>query len=67
MVQHEGAETADAPLLHRHQHIVRAGQLFDELGIDRLGEARIGHRHGDAARSEVVGGAQAIGQPCAEG
>ena len=32
----------------------------------RLGEARVGHRDGDAARGEVVGRLQAVGQPRAE-
>ena len=39
-----------------------AAQLVDQIGIQRLGKARIGHRHRNALRLQSLGRKQAFGQ-----
>mmetsp|Transcript_1304 Transcript_1304/g.2257 ORF Transcript_1304/g.2257 Transcript_1304/m.2257 type:complete len:713 (-) Transcript_1304:371-2509(-) len=44
-VQHVVPKPANHVLLHRDQRVVVAGQLPDELRVQRLHEARVRHRH----------------------
>ena len=42
------------------------GQANHELAIERLGEARIGHRRREAVRGQILGRLQRFGQARAE-
>ena len=55
-IQHMAAKPADSPLLHRNEHSMVANKLTDQLRIERLGEARIGNRTGNAAYLKLIGG-----------
>jgi hypothetical protein len=61
-----GAEAADRRLLDRHRDLVRREQPPDQLFVERLGEAQVGDRGRQAARVELVGGLQRLGEPGAE-
>ena len=43
-LQHIGAEAADRAFLDGDQHFVLARKAQQQLGVERLGEARIGDR-----------------------
>ena len=66
VLQHEGAEAADRALLDGDQHLVLARQPQDQLRVQRLGEAGVGDGGREAARGQLVGGLQRLGQPRAE-
>ena len=57
------AEAANGALLDGHQHLVLARQAQQQVGVERLGKARIGHRGGEAERGQLVGSFQAFAQP----
>ncbi len=65
-LQHMGAEAADRAFLDGDQHLVLARQPQQQVGVERLGEARVGDRGREPARGELVGGLEAFGQPRAE-
>ena len=66
MLHDQRAEPADRALLDDDQHPVVARELLDQRGVERLGEAGIGHRAGEARARQLVGRAQAVRQPGAE-
>ena len=67
VLQHMAAEAADRALLDGDQHLVLARQALDQLGVERLGEARIGHRGAEAlARPDPRPRLQAFAEPRAE-
>ena len=63
VVQHRRAEPADRALLDGDQHLVVPRQLLHQRRIQRLGEARIGHRRRQPARRQLVGRLQRIPKP----
>ena len=65
VVQHEGTEAADGALLDGDQHLVLQRQAADEVGIQRLGEPRIGDGGAEPAGRQVLGRQQAFLQPAA--
>ena len=60
------AEAADRAFLDRDQHLVLARQPQQQIGIERLGEARIGDRRRQAVGGELLGRLQAFAEPSAE-
>ena len=54
-LQHLRAEAADRALLDRDEDLVLAGEPQHQIGVERLGEARVGHRGGQAVRGERLG------------
>ena len=60
------AEAADRAFLDGDEHVVFARQLEHQIGVDRLGETRVGHRRGQAVRLQRVGRLQAFAEPGAE-
>jgi hypothetical protein len=67
MVHHQPAKAVHAAFLDGDQHLVLAGQALDQLGVERLGEAGIGHGGGKTIGRQFVGGLQAFLQPRAIG
>ncbi|GCE91953.1 hypothetical protein MSKU15_3554 [Komagataeibacter diospyri] len=59
----KACESANRSFLDRDQHGVVARELLDQCGVDRLGEAGVGHGGGQALGCQHVGGLQRIGQP----
>ena len=64
--EHMRAEAADRAFLDRDQHLVVAREAQDQIAVERLGEARIGDRRRQAARGELLGRLQRLGEPRAE-
>ena len=60
MLQHKAAEPADRAFLDRDQHLVLARQPLDQLGVERLGEARVGDGGRQPARRQLVRRLQAF-------
>ena len=42
--QDMGAQPADRAFFNRHDHFVAGHQAADQVGIERLGKAQVGHR-----------------------
>ena len=68
-VQHQAAESALRPLLHRDQQLMMLQQLLQQVFIQRFGKAGIGHRYPDAMlifknlrRAEAIGQAATVAQ-----
>ena len=61
------AKATHGAFLDGDQRLVVAGQLQDQIAVQRLGKAGIGDGAGDAARGQRLGGAQHLGQAGAEG
>ena len=55
-----GAEAADRAFLDGDQHFVFAREPQHEIGVERLGEARIGDGGGEAEAGELLGGFRGI-------
>ena len=66
-LQHIGAEAADRAFLDGDQHLVLARQPQQQIGVERLGKARIGDRGRQAERGQFVGRLQAFAEPRAVG
>ena len=66
-LQHVGAEAADRAFLDGDQHLVLAREPQQQVGVERLGKARIGDRRRQAERGQFVGGLQAFAEPRAVG
>ena len=66
ILQHVAGEAADRALLDGDQHLVLARQAPDQVGVERLGEAGIGHRGGEALGGQILGRHQAFGEARAE-
>ena len=59
-LQHIGAEAADRAFLDGDQHLVLARQPQHQVGVERLGKARVGDRGRQAERGQFVGRLQGI-------
>ncbi len=66
ILQHVGREAADRALLDRDQHLVLAYQAADQVGVERLGKAGVGHRGAEPLGRQILGRHQAFGEPRAE-
>ena len=64
--QDMGAQPADRTFLDRHHHFVRGDQLADQVIVQRLDEAQVGHGCRQAARVQRVRRLQRLGQSGAE-
>ena len=62
MVHHLTGEATDRPFFEGDQHFVMAGQLFNQGGVDRLGESGVGDGGGKAAGGQLVGRLHRVGQ-----
>jgi hypothetical protein len=54
-VQHLAGKPADRPFLDDDQHLVLGGEAAHQLGIERLGEARVGEGGRQTACGQLVG------------
>ena len=52
---HLAAEPADRPFLDRHHQLVMGQELADQVLVQRLGEAGIGHGHADPPGRQLAG------------
>ncbi len=60
VMQHEGAEAADRAFLDRDDDLMRAYKAVDQVGIERLGETRIGDRGREPVGAELLRRLQAF-------
>ena len=63
------SQTADAEaarqhaLLDRHEQVVLGRELGHQAGVDRLGKARVGDRHGDLVPESSSAASSALPTP----
>ena len=55
-LQHMAGKAANCALLHRHQNLMGAGETAHQVGVERLGEARIGDRRRKSRSAKLLGG-----------
>ena len=60
------AESADRAFFDGDDQLVLGGEAQDQLAVERLGEARVGDGGREAARAELLGRLQRLGEPRAE-
>ena len=53
-MKHVAAEAADRSLLHRDQHFVVAGEVENEIAVERLHEAGVGDRGGKPEAGQLI-------------
>ena len=61
------AETADRTFFDGDQRLMVAGQVQDQVTVQRFGKTGVGHCGGQAAGGQGLGGLKHVGQASAEG